>query len=774
MKSNSEESKHVNKNYDSSKYERLHLKAIAQQQSKQTELSKSNSSNVKVPPTAPKRKLPSAPPEKHVVGDIVYSNKNYKISSIPESVLNKINQPHPQPKSISPPISIPVSNSSKENASKKLKTNSENISSSSGIKMNSNYSILKFNKIEKEINDPEFQFNKKMKLNHIREILNNNDGKQEIQQQQKEEEPIVEYSNFNLPFILQKEVILILLEYYGSKFFPTLRRVCRYWKRVCHQSLPRLSIYFTDFHLLSSVTTLSERFYHSVNNDFQSLENISFINKNKSVIAYGPFYLNTIIHPFIKNIIMSNRNLKSIEIKSFPINHQNFSKGYDLDKSSSPMTESQDHSNIVNTSPCGNETWQCLSISQNFTNISLVGIGLEKSLWEPFFKDLSKNKVLESMRISDNIGIIGLNSLVSVWCDKKGSMTSEEDTQEKPFPQLRKLNLTKNKLSGTSGDSLNKLFLSPNVKIEVLDISRNRVGDGIYNIQNGFKRNSHLKQFIARENRLSLVSDIDFGPSITLLDLSDNIFNQGNNIKGLMYSLRNCNIESLNLTRCHIDNASITLLSSNLEFNYSLKTIDLSFNFFSQAAIDPFFDSIVHSKIESLCIQGNNLNSLVSQSLIGMGGFKTLMKSVSGFNKSLLEFTNNNSSSTITVDNYSKIKVKKKKKKEKEKKKGKDKVKKKEKESRKDKKSKSKKNRDKQKEEDEDEEIKGEEEKETKKEVKEEIVKQEFRDLSDKPNITLDLSFNSINIKEPNEILKNYSSKLNCDIYNLIVFKIKS
>jgi len=137
----------------------------------------------------PKQKVPLKEPEKHIVGDTVYSNKNYKFSSIPESILNKINKQNTTTTSTinnsnnSKNSTSNSTNNSNSNGNSKAKLNlkrDNNDSSSSsssdgsgGVKMNSNYSILKFNKIEKEINDPFFHINKKIKLsNHNKEIGN--------------------------------------------------------------------------------------------------------------------------------------------------------------------------------------------------------------------------------------------------------------------------------------------------------------------------------------------------------------------------------------------------------------------------------------------------------------------------------------------------------------------------------------------------------------------------------------------------------------------------
>ncbi|EGC37034.1 hypothetical protein DICPUDRAFT_77338 [Dictyostelium purpureum] len=498
---------------------------------------------------------------------------------------------------------------------------------------------------------------------------------QQQQQQQQEQEQQQPANNLNtLPLIIQKEIIFLLVD---MGYFLTGRKVCKYWKKVCHGCLKELTIYFTDIHLSASVKHVSEIFVKSLNSEYLSLSKISFINGAKNSISYSEFYFNNVILPFIENIARYNQNISVFCIKGFPISRinnktsQQLSHTYKLYHSSStaavvPVPISLP-SSPINTSPQKiidqpKGLYFYLTNNSFLKTLSLKNINLDSRGQFDFFSSLSSiNTTLESLTISDGIGDEGMQLLSDI-------------LEKNLLVNLKKLGLQKNQFTNTAAGYLNKVLLSSESKIEYLDISGNRIDEqGFYMMKGGLRSNVRLKTLILAGNKINNTDDIDFGNSITHLDLKFSMVATKSVIRGLsQYLSSNSSITHLDLSYNHCSGSSaIKKLSKALCVNQTIKHLDLSFNKIN--TLTHLIDALLANSIESLSLQSNSIDNQsailfskvftrispsfsminLSSNKIGIGGFKKISSLISKYSKSHIIYndTDNNNSNNNNICN---------------------------------------------------------------------------------------------------------------------------
>ncbi|KAM9956701.1 hypothetical protein ACTFIR_003430 [Dictyostelium discoideum] len=507
--------------------------------------------------------------------------------------------------------------------------------------------------------------------------------------------------NHFLPLIIQKEIIFLLVEL-GS--FLNARKVCKYWKRVCNGCVENLNIYFTDIHLSASVKHVSEVFVKSLNSDYFHLQSVSFINGAKNSISYSEFYFNNVILPFIENVVRYNQTIENFTIKGFPITRinnkssQQLLPSYKLYHSTSvpsspppPPPQIQQSTitaptAIVVSSPTTGQTLNNNNIpkglnyylTNNFKlkKINLKNIGLDSRDKFDFFSSLSSsvNNTLETLIICDNIGDEGMQ-LLSVILIKN------------LLKVLKRLELQKNQFTNQSAYYLNKVLTCEQLQLETLNLSSNRIDEqGLIMMKDGFGRNKSLKEFIFSKNRLGNTDSIDFGKSITSLDLHDSMVGSKQSVKGLSQYLKsNESITSLNLSFNHIgSNEAIKSLSKSFAVNQTLKFVDLSFNKInSNFGLDHLVSSLlINHSIHSISLQSNQIDNTsaitlsqlfnssrqlfspfkylnLSGNKIGIGGLKKLINDLSKYSKTHIIYNNdidNNNKNENENENKSKIK----------------------------------------------------------------------------------------------------------------------
>ncbi|KAN0028037.1 hypothetical protein ACTFIV_009864 [Dictyostelium citrinum] len=507
-------------------------------------------------------------------------------------------------------------------------------------------------------------------------------------------------TNHFLPLIIQKEIIFLLV---GLGSFLNARKVCKYWKKVCNGCVENLNIYFTDIHLSASVKHVSEVFVKSLNSDYFHLQSVSFINGAKNSISYSEFYFNNVILPFIENVVRYNQTIQNFTIKGFPITRinnkssQQLSHSYKLYHSTSipssppPQFQQTTTTSIAAVPSSTSTTGQTSSIINNnipkglyyyLTNnfklkkINLKNIGLDSRDKFDFFSSLSSsvNNTLETLIICDNIGDEGMQ-LLSVILIKN------------LLKVLKRLELQKNQFTNQSAYYLNKVLGNEQLQLVTLNLSSNRIDEqGLIMMKDGFGRNKSLKEFIFSKNRLGNTDSIDFGKSITSLDLHDSMVGSKQSIKGLSQYLKtNESITSLNLSFNHIGSSeAIKSLSKSFAVNQTLKVVDLSFNKInSNFGLDHLVSSLlINHSIHSISLQSNHIDNTstitlsqlfnssrqlfspfkylnLSGNKIGIGGLKKLINNLSKYSKTHIihnNSDNNNNNNKNENENKSKIK----------------------------------------------------------------------------------------------------------------------
>eukprot|EP01132_Coremiostelium_polycephalum_P007849 gene7849-9663_t len=485
-----------------------------------------------------------------------------------------------------------------------------------------------------------------------------------------------------LPKTIQKQIIQLLLE----EHFFTIRKVSRYWRTVSHSYLKNLTIYFTDLYLSSSISHSTDVFLKELNNDFHSLESISFINASKNLMAHGEYYINAIINPFIESFVRNNQTYRKLVIKGFPLSRinnltsQQQSPNYKLYHSSSTssgttmqsilarMTPPQPvglHDDSTTTTTATDTDNTTTTTTKNINNrnnpelkeLTLKNIGLDSKFKLLFFTSLSTFNHLVSLTISDSIGDEGVQMLTHLIGNKS-------------LAALESLHLKKNQISNLSCQYLNSMFLSPassSSNLKDLDLSWNRIdGDGLLMMKEGLQKNNILRNFNVSGNKISgLETTIDLGQSITSLDISKNSLTVIA-IKSLgVYIRSNDSLKNLYLNHTQLVCKSLKSLSKSLAFNQSIRYLDLSFNKISQLGLSHLLSSLSHNRIESINLQNNQIDNSCATNLtqlfsrkdhqlfninlsgnrIGITGYKKIAGSLSKYNKCKILFKDNSNNS---------------------------------------------------------------------------------------------------------------------------------